>query len=333
MKPGERPLRHLLAPIQAHLDHPATTEITVTVPGSIGVEQDGTWSYHDVPEFTFGTLEEIAILTAVQSGKNIRFEAPSCTSTFPDGQRVKIVVPPAAAPGTISLTIRKRAKSFTPTLAWLNETGYFEQLTPDIDWPTYFTETVIGANKTTLITGIIGSSKTTFAEALVRAIPHSQRLVTIEGSEEWQDLPHPNWQPYYFDETDPLSATRRVQDAMQSRPDWLPFQELRGSEAWAFLRALKVGTPGISTVHAPNAKAAFASVESMLRQSGHTSNQTAVEITTELRHYVQVVAHCTRTLPKKPGERTRYRLAEVLEVGATPEQDRMVSDRDLQRVA
>lgn len=325
MIPGERVLRHLLMPIEAMLGHPATTEVVVASPKRVGVERDGFWSYHDVPQFDFDTLERIAILAAFQTGKDISSGQPACTSALPDGQRIKMLLPPAVAPGTVGFTIRKRAANFTPTLAWLNETGYFRALNPEIDWPAYFARDVVGAGKTTVISGIIGSSKTTFAESLVRAIPDTLRLVTIEGSPEWINLPHPNWQPYYFDEADPTSATKRVQDAMQSRPDWLPFQELRGDEAWAFLRALKVGTPGITTVHAPNARASLNSIESMVRQNTAGQGMIPEQIHTELRQYVGVLAHCVRILPTRPDERTIYRLQEVIEVGRTPEQDRMIS--------
>lgn len=325
MRPGEATLRWALGPMAEHLDHPATTEIVVTEPGAIGVEQDGFWHWHELPDLTCNRLEAIAILAAHAGGKDIGGDTPTCTSIFPDGQRAKMMLPPAVAFGTVAMTIRKRALNFTPTLQWLADGGYFEMLNPAVDWVRYFERDVIGARKTTFFSGGIGESKTTAAEAFVRAIPLQQRVVTVEGSSEWQNLPHKNWQAFYFDDAYPDSATRRVEDAMQARPDWLCFQEARGAEAWSLLRALKIGVPNLSTVHAPTARKAFNSLESMVKQSEPGRGMDGAEIRQQFRQYIRVVCQCARFLPTQPGERTRYRMTEVLEVGETEEQDRMVS--------
>lgn len=325
MKLGEVTLRHILTDLAEALDHPATTEVVVQQPGKFGVEQDGFWSWHDAPSLTYDRLEAIAILSARMGGKDVGGANPSCSSTLPDGQRIKMVLPPAVPEGTISLSIRRRALSFVPTLAWLEQQGYFSALDPSIDWPAYFQREAIDKRQTTLVGGDIGSSKTTFAEALLRTIPLAARLVTVERSPEWLNLPHPNWVSLFFDDADPANATKRVQDAMQMRPDWLPFQELQGAEAHAMLRALKIGTPGITTIHAPGAKHVFGSLASMIQQSDAGRGQAADDIKADLRNYVRLIVHCVRVLPRNAGERTRYRLSEVVEVGLTEAEDRTVS--------
>lgn len=327
MRAGEATLRHLLddTGLTPALTHAATTEVVVNAPGRFGVEQDGFWAWHDAPRLTFDRLEAIAVLSARMGGKDVGGAVSSCASALPDGQRVKIVLPPAVAEGTVSLTVRRRALSFVPTLQWLAEGGYFEMLNPAVDWVRYFERDVIGAGRTVVVCGGIGESKTTAAEALVRAIPLGLRVVTVEGSSEWQNLPHQNWQALFFDEADPESATRRVQDAMQLRPDWLCFQEIRGSEAWSLLRAMKIGTPGITTVHAPGARRALSSIESMVKQSDAGRGMDGADIIHQLRQYVHVILHCRRFLPADPSERVRYRMTEVLELGETAAQDRMVS--------
>lgn len=323
MNPGEATLRHLLRPWEAHLAHPDTTELVVNDIGRIGVESAGVWHWHDDPGMTFERLQAICILAAWMTGKHVGKDAPTCVTKLPDGHRVKLVLPPAVPDGTVSLSIRRRALSFTPTLEWLKAHDYFAALPADRDWPAYFAREVIDRRRTVVISGEIGSSKTTFGEALLRAIPHSARVVTIEGSPEWQNLPHPNWQPFYFNEAVPGDATKRVQDAMQARADWLPFQELRGDEAWSFMRALMIGTPGITTVHAPTARRALNSILLMVMQSGVAMPEPQVRAL--LREYIPVIVQCARFMPSRDGERTRYRLTEVLEVGATEAEDRLVS--------
>lgn len=322
---GEATLRWALEPIASHLEHDATTEIVFIEPRRCGVEQDGFWSWHELPEMDRDRLEAIAILSARNAGKRISKAHPSCRAKLPGGQRIKVIVPPAVPDGTVSLCIRKRAQSFTPTLEWLSEHDYFDMLDPAVDWPQYFRERVIAKRRTPILSGGIGESKTTCAEAILRAIPLTQRLVTVEASSEWSDLPHPNWQPLFYDETIPGDATRRIQDAMQERPDWLPFQEVGGSEAWALLRALKIGVPGITTVHAPSALEALDSLESMIKQSESGREMDGTEIRKQLRQYIGVIAHCARFLPEREGRRTRYRMTEVVEIGRTEAEDTIVS--------
>jgi len=327
MRHGETTLRWALEPLAAVLAHPATTEVVVRDPGKFGVEQDGFWSWHTAADLDLDRLEAIAFTAAYAAGKDIGSALPACTSTLPDGQRIKMMVPPAVAVGTVGFTIRRRALSFVPTLDWLQEQDYFESLNPAVDWPAWFGREVIGARRSIVICGEIGSSKTSFAEALLRAIPLTQRVVTVESSAEWMLLPQPGWQPLYFDEADPNAATNRVQDAMQSRPDWVPFGEIRGGggDAWAILRAGKMGTPIITTVHAPCAAKAHSAMESMIVQSPAGGNMAVSEIRADLRTCFCVIAHCRRFLPTAPGERTRYRLTEVLEIGETEADDRLVS--------
>jgi len=168
-----------------------------------------------------------------------------------------------------------------------------------------------------VFSGGIAESKTTMAEAVLRAVPESIRLVTVEGSPEWL-FKRRNWQRLFFDEAEPASAVRRIQDAMQLAAKSLWLQESRGSEAWALLRALKTGVAGGTTIHAPNALRAFGSIESMIRQSGYSEP----DLNHTLRQYINVIGHCRRYLPRNDGERSRYRLVEVLEVGVTEQEDR-----------
>ena len=329
MLASEATLRWLLGPIDEHLSHPATTEVVVTEPGRVGVEQGGRWFWHPVPEFDRDRLEAIAILAARATSKNISSAQPSCVSVLPDGQRIKMMLPPAVPDGTVSFCIRRRALSFTPTLEWLADTGYFELLDPAIAWPAYFTRAVHGTAiqkpRPIIVSGEVGSSKTTFAEALVRAIPLDLRVVTVEGSPEWLSLPHKNWQPLYFDEADPQSATQRVQDALQARPDWVPFQELRGSEAWAYMRALKAGFRGITTAHANTARLVLRAIASMIKQAPEGHSWSEQDILAELRLYIGLIVHVVRIAPESEDACSRYRAVEVVEVGATEREDRVVS--------
>jgi type IV secretion system protein VirB11 len=297
----ESTLLRLLDPFATALALPGTREIIVTRPGRFVVEGDDGWTWHDAPELTYKRLDAIATLAASRGSKRIGPDRPACSSVLPGGQRIAVARPPATPAGTINMNIRKRAASFTPTLPWLEQTGYFR------DVPQYgaaFWQGVIQRNQTVLVCGQIGSSKTTFAESLLRAIPLNQRLVTIEDTPEWLDLPHQNWSPLYFD-GERRTATDCLQDALRMRPDWLPMQEMRGAEAWAFLRARVIGHPSITTVHATDCASAFDALALMVRQSQEGRGMEEATVMKLLRQHIDVVAHCAR----EP-----FRITEVMEV-------------------
>src|SRR6185312_5745363 len=258
MQHGENTLRLLMEPLQPFLAKPGTTEIVVNKPGELGCECDGAWSWHQVAELDFEHLDAMATLAAVATSQDFGPDNPRCSSVLPGGYRVQIARPPITANGVVSITIRKRSSSFVPTLEWLNEHGCFRHLDPAVDWVEWFGSRV-RAFKTFLIGGRTGSGKTSLCEALGRAIPAHERILTIEKTAELV-LPHHGWLPqtygYAGDGVDAdRAAVLLLQDALRQRPDRIILGELRGAgEAWAFLRAIKAGHPGgLSTIHAGSA--------------------------------------------------------------------------------
>jgi type IV secretion system protein VirB11 len=217
MRAGESTLRLLLAPIAAHLMDPSATEVVINRPGEVGVERRDGWAWHDVPELTFERLDAIATLCAAMSQQDVGPEKPLCASVLPDGQRVQICRPPAVTAGTISLTIR-RPSTFAPTIASLAASGLFSRtvgvgrrvhpLDADLievhrarDWERFF-PLAVQAKKTIIATGDTGSGKTTFAKALIQAIPLHERLVTIEDTAEFIGLPQRNLVSLFYSKGD-----------------------------------------------------------------------------------------------------------------------------------
>lgn len=310
---GERTLRHLLAPMQAALADPDTREIVVNQVGRFGVEDSRGWHWHEAPALTFSRLDAIGTLAAACTSQDVGPHQPSCSSRLPDGERITICRPPVVPPGTISLTIRKRAASFTPTLRLLEARGYFSFLPPGRDWVAFF-ERAVAAKRTIVVAGQIGGSKTTFAEALIRAIPVHERIVTLESTPEWTCLPQENWVPLLYaregQERAWRTAAECLEDALRMRPDRILMGELRTGEAWAYLRTLMAGHPGgITTCHAETAEGAFDALALMIRQSEHARGLSDADVRALLRKHVHVGVHCARV----PGVGVPYRITEVRE--------------------
>lgn len=311
---GETTLRLLLEPLAGPLADPTVTDVVVNRPGEAGVERAGAWSWHDVPDLSFERLDAIATLCAALSQQDVGPEHPLCAAVLPDGQRVQIARPPAVAAGTLSLTIR-RPSEFVPTIASLAVGGLFARTAPATprvspsdaelmalrragDWERFF-PLAVRAKKTIIATGDTGSGKTTFAKALIQAIPLDERLVTIEDTAEFTGLPQRNRVALFYSKGDQGLARVRPEDlieaALRMRPDRILLQELRDGAAFTFLRVLAAGHPGaITTCHAGSAAEAFDALRLMVKQHEAGRHLADADVRALLRQRVDVVAHCRR---------------------------------------
>ncbi len=324
IRAGERTLRLLLAPIAGFLADDRTTEIVINQPGVCGLEQHGRWTWHDVPELDYQRLDAIATLSAAMSQQDVGPDRPLCGSVLPDGQRIQICRPPAVSAGTISLTIR-RPSSFAPTLDDLAAGGLFSStdvarirahpLDAELselhrlkDWERFF-PLAVRAKKTIIAAGDTGSGKTTFAKALIQAIPLDERLVTIEDTAEFIGLPHRNLVSLFYSKGDQGQARVRSEDlieaALRMRPDRVLMQELRDGAAFTFVRGIAAGHPGsITTCHAGSASGAFDALRLMIKQHAAGKYLADADVRGLLRQLVDVSVYCE----KRDG---RFRIAEV----------------------
>jgi type IV secretion system protein VirB11 len=296
---GERTLNHHLALWAEHLSNPALTEICVNKPGEYATEISGIWHWHSAPHLTFDRLDGIGKLAAGLTRQTLDNHTPRASSVLPGRLRIQIARPPAVQEGTYSLTIRKRATDFVPTLPWLAERGYFAHLPQNRDWVAWWTDAV-RTRHTLLIAGAIGSSKTTFGEALIHEIPLDERIITIEKVPEW-NLLHRNWVSSLYGASGDgkaaeRAATQCVEDALRQRPDRILVGELRnGGEAWAYIRAMLAGHPGgITTLHAESTAGTMDALAMMLRQDTAGSTMSDADLRALIRRSVHIIAHCAR---------------------------------------
>ena len=82
------------------------------------------------------------------------------------------------------------------------------------------------------------------------------------------------------------------------RPDRIILGELRGPEAFAFLRAINTGHPGsLSTIHADSPARALDQLGLLLLRSGAGMRQT------DIAHYVDTAVDVFVQLERRGGER------------------------------
>jgi type IV secretion system protein VirB11 len=281
-------LRSYLAPLTGMLARPDVTDIYVNRPGELWIETiGGVIERQEAPELDDTTLSRLARQIAALSHQGISREHPLLSATLPDGARVQIVAPPATR-GPLALAIRKHvetdltladyvaagALADTRTRRRLDEPELNRALAARLeagDVAGMLAEAVRG-RKNILISGGTSTGKTTFLNALMREIPPEERLILIEDTPELR-LRHDNAVGFVAARSrlgeGEVSANDLVAASLRMRPDRIILGELRGEEAYAFLRAVNTGHPGsMTTIHADSAERAIEQLALLVLQTG-----------------------------------------------------------------
>jgi type IV secretion system protein VirB11 len=292
-------LRAYLAPLTGMLARPDVTDIYVNRPGEVWVETSGgAIERHDAPGLDEGTLAHLARQIASLSHQGISREHPLLSASLPDGARIQIVAPPATR-GPLALAIRKHVspdlglRDYVAAGAFADTRGGDEGRSAlDVELAALLKAGDIAAmlaaavrgRKNILVSGGTSTGKTTFLNALIREIPQDERLILIEDTPELS-VRHANWIGLVAARSAlgeaQVSADDLVGASLRMRPDRIILGELRGGEAYAFLRALNTGHPGsMTTVHADSAERAVEQIVLLVLQGGTRLTRD------DVRHYV-----------------------------------------------
>lgn len=160
-----------------------------------------------------------------------------------------------------------------------------------------FLREAVKARKTIVISGGTSSGKTTLLNALVKLIDAHERLIVIEDTPEIK-LEHANALGLIAVRGELGEARVGAEDLLEAslrmRPDRILLGELRGKEAFTFLRAVNTGHPGsITTVHADSADAAVEQITMMALLAGLGVDWPTIE--TYVRQVVDVIVQMRRT--------------------------------------
>lgn len=310
-------LRAYLSPLADVLERPDVTDIYVNRPGELWIETNrGLVERHDAPSLDEATLARLARQVAAISHQGISREHPLLSATLPDGARVQIVIPPATRE-RIAIAIRKHIAPDL-TLEDYAGTGAFEEtrsgaisLASDADREILdrlqagdianALRIAVRARKNILVSGGTSTGKTTFLNTLLREIPREERLILIEDTPELR-TPHENLVGLLAARSAlgeaQVSADDLVAASLRMRPDRIILGELRGPEAFAFLRAVNTGHPGsMTTVHADSVARAVEQIVLLVLQSGTQLTRD------DVRHYVQNTVDIYVQLSRKAGRR------------------------------
>jgi type IV secretion system protein VirB11 len=316
-------LHSFLSPLAPWLDDAGVTDILVNRPGEVWIErQGGTCAAIEVPALSEAVLTRLARQIAGTSHQGINRAEPLLSASLPDGARVQIVAPPATRGGH-ALAIRKHSLADL-SVSSLAEQGLFDggterasddegALDAAIEAEDHRAALTLAARmrKTIVVSGGTSSGKTTLVNALVKEIDPTERLILIEDAAEVR-LVHPNALGLIAVRGSlgeaRVDAEMLLQAALRMRPDRILLGELRGAEAFAFLRAVNTGHPGsITTVHADSARGALDQIVMMALLGGIQLEWAALE------RYVARVVDLVVHLERRGGRR---RIVEMLRPSA-----------------
>ena len=321
--PGTFYLQAWLAPMSSILARDDVTDIYLNRPGEVWIETSaGVVDRVEVPALNDSTLLRLARQIAALSHQGISREHPLLSAILPDGSRVQIAIPPATR-SHVALAIRKHvavdmslddyADAGAFATARIGGVGSQDEVKAQIE--ALLNAGAIAAalrlavrnRRNILVSGGTSTGKTTFLNALLREVPLQERLILIEDTPEIQ-VPHANMVGLLAARSALGEADVRADDlvaaSLRMRPDRIILGELRGPEAFAFLRAVNTGHPGsMTTVHADSAERAVEQIVLLVLQAGTQLSRD------DVGHYVRSTIDVYVQLARENGRR---RVAEVI---------------------
>lgn len=285
------------------------TELCINRPGEAFVESAAGWCRLPL---AFATLEwclRLCKLVANATQQRIDEQSPLLSASLPGGERIQLVMPPAAAPQTVSITIRKPAPR-TWSLDELAERGIFDRTQHSMesvdplqrelvallqrrDYVGFMRRAVTG-KQNILVSGPTGSGKTTWTKALIREIPAHERLICIEDAQELVLDGHPNHVRLLYSKggqgRSRVTPKQLLEACLRMKPDRILLAELRAEEAFDYLRNVNSGHPGsITSVHAASAELAFEQLVLLVKQNEAGREMSREDIRRLLATLVDVV--------------------------------------------
>ncbi|KVG59971.1 P-type DNA transfer ATPase VirB11 [Burkholderia territorii] len=340
--PDDASVRELMRPFALLLDDPGVTELVINRPQRVLIESPLGWRGHDCPDLDFDRLMSFAVAVATLTHQEISAQHPVLSALLPGEARIQIVVPPVVPQRTVSITIR-RASAEDKTLDACRDEGLFDEtvwLRPHTldsnlptlraqeralvqcldahDWVAFF-DRAVKRRLNLVVVGNTGSGKTSFMKTLCRSIPATERIVTIEDVRELfirhiENCVHLQYSKGGHGHAR-VTPADLIASAMRMRPDRVLLAELRGAEAYDFLKLMTSGHAGsITSYHAPNATVAIERFALMAKEHPEAAGWNDAALKRLLFLSVDIVAHmASRPVFNAAGEQSgrRWGMTEV----------------------
>jgi type IV secretion system protein VirB11 len=279
-------LTHTLAPLRRILDDPQVTEVCVNRPHEVFIQTYDGWVRESLSFADYAWCRDFAKLVGSATKQRIDEVTPVLSATLPTGERVQFVLPPATLSQHVSITVR-RPSTRVRTLEELAAGGLFDQcLEASAEFDpgeqallelksrqeyAAFIRLAVKLRKNIVVSGSTGTGKTTTSNALILEVPTDERLITIEDAEELVLERHPNSVRLFYSKgaqgLAQVTPKTLLESCLRMRPDRVFLSELRGEEAFDYLRVIAAHPGSITSVHGSSARLALVQIMLLVKQS------------------------------------------------------------------
>jgi len=306
-------LAQYVSQLRPWLADSVVTEICINRPREAFIERSAGWRRELMPFATEMWCQQFARLVAGSTKQRVNPETPLLSAALPSGERVQVVLPPAAAVGTVAITIRRPSDRVwgleelaaggvfercgaSGTAAVARADAELKRLYAAGEW-VEFLKLAVRARKNIVVSGATGSGKTTLTKGLVLEIPAEERLIALEDAAELRLDRHPNAVRLFYSKDGQglarVTPKQLLEACLRMRPDRILLAELRGEEAYYYLRNVNSGHPGsITSVHASSAALAFEQLTLLVKESAAGREMPRGDIRALLHELVDVVVQC-----------------------------------------
>ena len=284
-------LEHNLGPVVMNgLNDPEVVEIILNSDGTIWIERLGqNMEVAGRMDAAQGRLVISLVASALET--IVTVARPIVEGELPlDGSRFEGALPPICPAPTFA--IRKKASKVFPLESYA-ENGIMPAHLLDVFY------SALQARENILVVGGTGSGKTTFVNALIRALSEvcpDDRLVILEDTMELQSL---SANTQFYRTSDDVDMTRLLRMTMRMRPDRILIGEVRDGAALALLKAWNTGHPGgIATVHANSAEEGLYRLEELIAEATAAPKHRLIGHAVDLIVYIERAQGTGRRIPE-----------------------------------
>ena len=259
-------LKSKFKPIARFFNNENLSEFRINRPYEVILEySNGKKEVKNVKELSLDNLNVLAIALAAQSGQKFNQARPILATKLPGGHRVQINGYDTVTSG-FAMTVRMRREiTFT-----LQDFGLSAKLSQEI-------LTAVKNKKTILVSGGTATGKTSLTNVLIKAIPATERLVSIEDVQELNFENHPDRVEFLYSSNSTsvskITANELLRSSLRHNPDRILIGEIQNENALSFANAINTGHEGsIGTIHANSPKGAITSLLSKIIIGGAGDN-------------------------------------------------------------
>lgn len=270
--------------LQPLLEDNEVEEIWINSPQRIFIAKKGKSELTNLV-LTSTQLQAIMDRILMWCGRRIDLAHPFVDARLPDGSRLHIAIPQITAEHW-AINIRKhlmRGKA-------LDDLLQMQVFNPEMkEW----LEKAVVERKNILVSGSTQAGKTTLLNAMASAVPHGERVITIEEVFELKprvsDCVALQTRAASLDGVGEVNIRRLIKEALRMRPTRLIVGEIREAESLDLLIALNSGIPGMATIHANSAREAVRKLQTLPLLAGE--NITQEFLTPTVSHAIDYVIH------------------------------------------